>query len=136
VFDSLSSLFSPDWCSSNWLTPSDYSSQRCCSHRSFQVSSSVSLLSTLQQTIDSVRCLWFKTSLSLTSCVVKRLMDRYRRSGVALVDSSGRLVGATTGKDLGVSFKITSESIHSVHFLSFPTTHNFLICIFFWFNSL
>ena len=32
-----------------------------------------------------------------------RLMDTSRRSGVALTDNNGRLVGTTTGKDLGVS---------------------------------
>lgn len=32
-----------------------------------------------------------------------RMMDTSRRSGVALADNNGRLVGTTTGKDLGVS---------------------------------
>lgn len=31
-----------------------------------------------------------------------RVMDTSRRSGVALTDNNGRLVGTTTGKDLGV----------------------------------
>lgn len=31
-----------------------------------------------------------------------RLMDKTNRSGVALVDDDNRLVGTTTGKDLGV----------------------------------
>jgi len=31
-----------------------------------------------------------------------RLMDQKKRSGVALVDETGRFVGTTTGKDLGL----------------------------------
>lgn len=31
-----------------------------------------------------------------------RLMDKTNRSGVALVDDNNKLVGTTTGKDLGV----------------------------------
>jgi CBS domain-containing protein len=49
------------------------------------------------------------TSVNKDAAVIEafRLMDRHRRSGVALVDNSGRLVGTTTGKDLGVRFNST-----------------------------
>jgi len=46
-------------------------------------------------------------TISNTESVINtfRLMDNKKRSGIALVDSENRLVGTTTGKDLGLFIK-------------------------------
>jgi CBS domain-containing protein len=41
-----------------------------------------------------------------------RMMDTSRRSGVALADNNGRLVGTTTGKDLGLF--IRNPTLHAL----------------------
>jgi 5'-AMP-activated protein kinase regulatory gamma subunit len=64
------------------------------------------------------------TSVNKDAAVIEafRLMDRHRRSGVALVDNSGRLVGTTTGKDLGLFIKnptlATLEQVTIFNFLN------------------
>lgn len=40
-----------------------------------------------------------------------RQMEQYKRSGIALVDGTGRLVGTTTGKDIGLFLKSPHLSI-------------------------
>jgi len=64
-----------------------------------------SLQEETQKTISSIH-LGSKpvTSINKESAVIEafRMMDSHHRSGVALIDSQGRLVGTTTGKDLGL----------------------------------
>jgi len=55
-------------------------------------------------------------SVKQTESVINtfRKMEKKQRSGIALVDENGRLVGTTTGKDLGLFLKNPSlEALHT-----------------------